>query len=89
MSFLCSDAQVTSWINKYGWKEQANGDVFVSNQEENIKTKNITEKITFDSESALNIQIMSVLSLCEMRLNCFEIYYVSCNFMQAVCLFFR
>ena len=48
--FVLLDTQVTAWINKYGWKEQANGDVFVSNQEESIKTKNITEKITFDSK---------------------------------------
>ena len=40
---------MSSWASKYGWKEQATGDVFISNQEESIKTKNITEKITFDS----------------------------------------
>ena len=43
-----SGTSVNQWINKYGWKDMS-GQVFISNQEENIKTKNITEKITFDS----------------------------------------
>lgn len=42
--------QVQQWINKYGWKLQEDGNVFIVNQEENIKTKNITETITFESE---------------------------------------
>lgn len=37
------------WISKYGWKDHGTGEIFISNQEDNIKTKNITEKITFDS----------------------------------------
>ncbi|XP_070181348.1 eukaryotic translation initiation factor 3 subunit K-like isoform X2 [Littorina saxatilis] len=41
------------WVNKYGWTTQSNGMIFVSNQEESIKTKNITEKITFDSVAAI------------------------------------
>ncbi|XP_013395948.1 eukaryotic translation initiation factor 3 subunit K [Lingula anatina] len=44
------DAQTNQWISKYGWKIEENGQtVFVANQEENIKTKNITEKITFEN----------------------------------------
>ena len=47
---LISDEAVRQWINKYGWKLENDGNVFVMNQEENIKTKNITEKITYDSK---------------------------------------
>jgi len=43
------DAELKSWIAKNGWKEDQNGMVFISNQEDLIKTKNITEKITFDT----------------------------------------
>ena len=35
---------------KNGWKED-HGTVYVANQEDIIKTKNITEKITFDTVS--------------------------------------
>jgi len=44
-----SDAELKSWVAKNGWKEQPNSVVFITNQEENVKTKNITEKITFDT----------------------------------------
>ncbi|KAK3605497.1 hypothetical protein CHS0354_004049 [Potamilus streckersoni] len=47
------DSQVKQWINKYGWKLIDDETVFITNQEENIKTKNITEKITFDSVAAI------------------------------------
>ncbi|KAE8746022.1 hypothetical protein FOCC_FOCC007280 [Frankliniella occidentalis] len=47
------DAQTLShWIKKYGWKEDGQM-VFIANQDENIKTKNITEKIDFESVAAL------------------------------------
>lgn len=42
--------QVQQWINKYGWKFQEDGNVFIVNQEENIKIKNIIEIIIFESE---------------------------------------
>ena len=45
-----ADGQTSQWINKYGWRELADGYVFVCVQDENIKTKNITEKISFDSK---------------------------------------
>lgn len=48
--FLFADTQALQWVNKYGWSVNNDGMVFVSNQEESIKTKNITEKITFDSK---------------------------------------
>ncbi|CAH1791972.1 unnamed protein product [Owenia fusiformis] len=44
-----SDLQVKNWILKYGWKDSNTGFISVANQEESVKTKNITEKITFDS----------------------------------------
>lgn len=47
-----SSATLNAWIKKYDWKEQ--GDlVFISNQDENIKTKNITEKIEFENLAPL------------------------------------
>ncbi|KAL1139785.1 hypothetical protein AAG570_006762 [Ranatra chinensis] len=41
------------WVQKYGWKEEANDMIFIANQDENIKTKNITEKIDFESVAAI------------------------------------
>lgn len=36
------------WIKKYQWKDH--GDlIYIASQDANIKTKNITEKIEFDS----------------------------------------
>ncbi|GIY06592.1 eukaryotic translation initiation factor 3 subunit K [Caerostris darwini] len=48
-----NDYQMKAWMNKYGWKENGKNLIFISNQEENIKTKNITEKIDFDSVAAI------------------------------------
>jgi len=36
------------WVAKNNWKDQGDGYVYVSSQEDSIKTKNITEKITFE-----------------------------------------
>lgn len=36
-------------MSKYGWTEPEPGRILISNQEENIKPKNIVEKIDFDS----------------------------------------
>jgi translation initiation factor 3 subunit K len=41
------------WIKKYGWKEVENNMVFISNQDDNIKTKNITEKIDFENVATI------------------------------------
>jgi len=46
------DAELRSWVAKNGWKEE-HGMVFIQNQEDLIKTKNITEKITFDTVSVV------------------------------------
>ena len=40
-------------MKKYGWREEDNGMIFIANQDENIKTKNITEKIDFESAAAI------------------------------------
>ncbi|KAK7794290.1 hypothetical protein R5R35_014574 [Gryllus longicercus] len=47
------DQTLKQWVKKYGWKEEANGIIFVANQDENIKTKNITEKIDFENAAAI------------------------------------
>uniref|UniRef100_A0A069DPL7 Eukaryotic translation initiation factor 3 subunit K n=2 Tax=Panstrongylus TaxID=65342 RepID=A0A069DPL7_9HEMI len=47
------DHTLKHWVQKYGWKEIANNMIFIANQDENIKTKNITEKIDFDSVAGI------------------------------------
>lgn len=47
------DQSLRFWVQKYGWREEPNDMVFIANQDENIKTKNITEKIDFDSVAAI------------------------------------
>lgn len=46
------DITMKHWIKKYGWKEEDKL-VFIANQDENIKTKNINEKIDFESVGAV------------------------------------
>jgi len=48
-----SEAHANQWIVKCGWKDQGDGYVYVVNQEDNIKPKNITEKITFEGVAAI------------------------------------
>jgi len=48
-----SEAQTNTWVAKNSWKDQGDGYVFIANQEDNIKTKNITEKITFEGIEAI------------------------------------
>lgn len=43
-----SDNTLKMWVKKYGWKEIENNMIFISNQDDNIKTKNISEDIVFD-----------------------------------------
>uniref|UniRef100_A0A8C7X287 Eukaryotic translation initiation factor 3 subunit K n=1 Tax=Oryzias sinensis TaxID=183150 RepID=A0A8C7X287_9TELE len=45
--------QVKVWMNKYGWTENEDGQIFIYNQEESIKPKNIVEKIDFESVSSI------------------------------------
>lgn len=46
------DSTLKLWVKKYGWKEMGNL-VFIANQDEIIKTKNINEKIDFESVGAI------------------------------------
>ncbi|XP_046567084.1 eukaryotic translation initiation factor 3 subunit K-like [Haliotis rubra] len=48
-----SEFEVNQWITKYGWVPQDGNVIFIMNQDDSIKTKNITEKITFDSVAAI------------------------------------
>uniref|UniRef100_A0A023FGE5 Eukaryotic translation initiation factor 3 subunit K n=1 Tax=Amblyomma cajennense TaxID=34607 RepID=A0A023FGE5_AMBCJ len=48
-----SGAELQMWIQRNGWQDLGNGSVFVANQEEIVKTKNITEKIDFESVEAI------------------------------------
>ncbi|XP_077578727.1 eukaryotic translation initiation factor 3 subunit K [Stigmatopora nigra] len=47
------DTLVKVWMNKYNWTETEDGQVFVFNQEESVKPKNIVEKIDFESVSSI------------------------------------
>lgn len=51
--FFLIDQTLRHWVQKYGWKEETNNMIFIANQDENIKTKNITEKIDFDSVAGI------------------------------------
>ncbi|XP_053206667.1 eukaryotic translation initiation factor 3 subunit K-like [Panonychus citri] len=44
-----NDAQLEPWMKQSEWKEVKPGVIFITNQEANIKTKNITETIDFES----------------------------------------
>lgn len=46
------DHTLKQWVNKYAWKEDGTL-IFIANQDENIKTKNINEKIDFESVGAI------------------------------------
>uniref|UniRef100_A0A667XDF7 Eukaryotic translation initiation factor 3 subunit K n=1 Tax=Myripristis murdjan TaxID=586833 RepID=A0A667XDF7_9TELE len=45
--------QVKVWMSKYGWTENEEGQIFIYNQEESVKPKNIVEKIDFESVSSI------------------------------------
>ncbi|XP_011504459.1 PREDICTED: eukaryotic translation initiation factor 3 subunit K [Ceratosolen solmsi marchali] len=48
-----NDATLKLWVKKYGWVEENDNIIFIANQDENIKTKNITEKIDFENVAGL------------------------------------
>lgn len=50
---LVNEDAVNQWINKNGWKVTETGYVLISNQEENIKTKKITEKIDLEAVTGI------------------------------------
>lgn len=47
------DMTLKHWVKKYGWKDESKSIIFIANQDENIKTKNITEKIDFENVAGL------------------------------------
>lgn len=53
-----SVTEANKWISLNGWKDESDGYVCVANQEDNIKTKNITEKITFDGVAAIMASVV-------------------------------
>lgn len=46
------DKTIDYWVKFCGWKDQG-GSIFVTNQDENIKNKNITEKIDFENVAGI------------------------------------
>ncbi|XP_078000641.1 eukaryotic translation initiation factor 3 subunit K-like [Glandiceps talaboti] len=48
-----SHADLKQWMTKYGWTEAEGQKVFIANQEGNVKSKNITEKIDFESVAGI------------------------------------
>ncbi|XP_052472618.1 eukaryotic translation initiation factor 3 subunit K-like isoform X2 [Carassius gibelio] len=50
---LTTDTQVKVWMNKYGWTENEDVQIFIHSQEESVKPKNIVEKIDFESVSSI------------------------------------
>lgn len=47
------DQILKQWIVKCGWKDLGNGRVFITSQEDLVKTKNITEKIEFENVAGI------------------------------------
>ena len=45
---LTNDKEVGEWLKTNNWRDEGSS-VFINNQEENIKTKNIQERIDFDA----------------------------------------
>ena len=48
-----SDQALKQWITKCGWKDQGNGRVFITSQDDLVKTKNITEKVEFENVAGI------------------------------------
>lgn len=46
------DTELQNFMVKNGWKEMPKGLVFITNQEEIIKTKNITETLSIEGDVA-------------------------------------
>lgn len=67
-----TDTQVKVWMNKYSWTENDEGQIFIYNQEESVKPKNIVEKIDFESESKcpqshVGLDMISLFSIYQRR----------------------
>merc|ERR1711892_318617 len=50
---LVQENAISYWLEQYGWKISSEGLVTISNQEEIIKTRNITEKIELDNVASI------------------------------------
>lgn len=50
-------------MNKYSWTENDEGQIFIYNQEESVKPKNIVEKIDFESESKCLQSQVTILAI--------------------------
>lgn len=48
-----SEQALKQWIVKCGWKDLGNGKIFITSQEDLVKTKNITEKIEFENVAGI------------------------------------
>nr|CAG4646522.1 EOG090X0BWZ [Macrothrix elegans] len=48
-----NDQVLKQWIVKNSWKDLGNGRVFITSQEDLVKTKNITEKIEFENVAGI------------------------------------
>jgi len=50
---ITDDQALKQWITKCGWKDQGNGRVFITSQDDLVKTKNITEKVEFENVAGI------------------------------------
>ena len=51
--YIFSDQVLKQWVGKCSWKDLGNGRVFITSQEDLVKTKNITEKIEFENVAGI------------------------------------
>ena len=40
---------LNQWIARNGWRDNGDGSLFIQNQDANVKTKEIVEKISFEN----------------------------------------
>ncbi|XP_032819921.1 eukaryotic translation initiation factor 3 subunit K isoform X3 [Petromyzon marinus] len=57
-----TDGQLNVWMSKYGWNEGEPGTIYIANQEETVKPKNIVEKIDFESVASIMASIKSEIT---------------------------
>ena len=50
---LVDENSVNQWIRKSGWKTTSTGNILISNQDENIKTKKITEIVELEAVAGI------------------------------------
>uniref|UniRef100_A0A3B3S2J7 Eukaryotic translation initiation factor 3 subunit K n=1 Tax=Paramormyrops kingsleyae TaxID=1676925 RepID=A0A3B3S2J7_9TELE len=66
--------QVKLWMSKYGWTENEDGQIFIFNQEESIKPKNIVEKIDFESRY---LERQSTSRVCvQVSVHCLSVFVI-------------